>query len=110
MTTDLLLVFPYFFDGRSKHWQFPPLGIGYIASYARERGYKVKILDCTFLNRKEAEERIRRERARVVGIYSMLSMVRTAKELAAHAKRGERARRGRRAHALSLPVDVPWRI
>jgi anaerobic magnesium-protoporphyrin IX monomethyl ester cyclase len=86
MTTDLLLVFPYFFDGRSKHWQFPPLGIGYIASYARERGYKVKILDCTFLNRKEAEDRIRRERARVVGIYSMLSMVRTAKELAAHAR------------------------
>jgi anaerobic magnesium-protoporphyrin IX monomethyl ester cyclase len=86
MTTDLLLVFPYFFDGRSKHWQFPSLGIGYIASYARERGYKVKILDCTFLNRKEAEERIRKERARVVGIYSMLSMVRAAKELAAHAR------------------------
>jgi len=49
MPTDLLLVFPYFFDGRSRHWQFPPLGIGYIASYARERGYRVKILDCTFI-------------------------------------------------------------
>ncbi|MCS7133629.1 MAG: cobalamin B12-binding domain-containing protein [Candidatus Caldarchaeum sp.] len=51
MPTDLLLVFPYFFDGRSKHWQFPPLGISYIASYVREKGYNVRILDCTFLKK-----------------------------------------------------------
>ncbi len=86
MPTDLLLIFPYFFDGRSRHWQFPPLGIGYIASYARERGYKVKILDCTFITQEEAERRIRNERARVVGIYSMLSMVSSAKRLASVAR------------------------
>jgi anaerobic magnesium-protoporphyrin IX monomethyl ester cyclase len=86
MPTDLLLVFPYFFDGRSRHWQFPPLGIGYIASYARERGYKVKILDCTFITQEEAERRIRSEKARVVGIYSMLSMVSSAKRLASVAR------------------------
>ncbi len=86
MPTDLLLVFPYFFDGRSRHWQFPPLGIGYIASYARERGYRVKILDCTFITQEEAERRIRNERARVVGIYSMLSMVSSAKRLASVAR------------------------
>ncbi len=86
MPTDLLLVFPYFFDGRSRHWQFPPLGIGYIASYARARGYRVKILDCTFITPEEAERRLRAERARVVGIYSMLSMVSSAKRLASVAR------------------------
>ncbi|MCS6788086.1 MAG: B12-binding domain-containing radical SAM protein, partial [Aigarchaeota archaeon] len=83
MPTDLLLIFPYFFDGRSKHWQFPPLGIGYIASYVRERGYNVKVLDCTFMSREEVERVIRKEGARVTGIYSMLSMVKQAKDLAA---------------------------
>ncbi|MCS7129697.1 MAG: B12-binding domain-containing radical SAM protein [Candidatus Caldarchaeum sp.] len=86
MAADLLLVFPYFFDGRSKHWQFPPLGLAYIASYVRSRGYRVKVLDCTFLDKQEAVWLIRRERARVVGVYSMLSMVSSAKELAAAAR------------------------
>ncbi|MEM4716970.1 MAG: radical SAM protein [Candidatus Caldarchaeum sp.] len=86
MATDLLLVFPYFYDGRSKHWQFPPLGISYIASYVREKGYSVKVLDCTFHDKAEAERQIRHEKPRVVGIYCMLSMVNMAKQLALTAR------------------------
>ncbi len=80
---DVALVFPYFNDGRSPLFKFPPLGIGYIASYLRKHGYSVEIVDCTFLTYDEAIERLRRAKPRVVGIYSMLSMVRQAKQLAA---------------------------
>ncbi|MFN3622339.1 MAG: B12-binding domain-containing radical SAM protein, partial [Nitrososphaerales archaeon] len=77
---DLTLIFPYFDDGRSKSFKFPPLGIGYIASYIRMHGYKVKIIDCTF---KKPEEVIREaSNSRVVGIYSMLSMVKPALDIA----------------------------
>ncbi len=76
--TDVVLIFPYFDDGRSKIFKFPPLGIGYIASYLRENGYSVKIIDCTFMSWEEAVHEARAAKPRVVGIYSMLSMVRTA--------------------------------
>jgi anaerobic magnesium-protoporphyrin IX monomethyl ester cyclase len=82
MGVDLLLIFPYFYDGRSRHWQFPPLGIGYIAAYAKTLGYRVEILDCTFLSQDEAVRRIESAKPRVAGIYSMLSMVNQAKQLA----------------------------
>jgi anaerobic magnesium-protoporphyrin IX monomethyl ester cyclase len=77
---DLALIFPYFDDGRSKNFKFPPLGIGYISSYLRSHGYSVKIVDCTFKNMDEAI--IEASGSRVIGIYSMLSMVENALELA----------------------------
>lgn len=78
---DLTLIFPYFDDGRSKSFKFPPLGIGYIAAYLRHHGYKVKVIDCTF---KKMEDVVRDAcQSRVVGIYSMLSIVKPALEIAA---------------------------
>lgn len=77
---DVALVFPYFDDGRSKAFKFPPLGIGYISSYLREHGYSVKIVDCTFKNMDDAVRQA--SGARVVGIYSMLSMVNNAIQIA----------------------------
>ncbi|GBC68672.1 2-hydroxyethylphosphonate methyltransferase [archaeon HR01] len=77
---DVALVFPYFDDGRSKSFKFPPLGIGYISSFLKRHGYSVKIIDCTF---RKMDEVVREAAtSRVVGIYSMLSMVDTAKEIA----------------------------
>jgi anaerobic magnesium-protoporphyrin IX monomethyl ester cyclase len=77
---DVTLVFPYFNDGRSKNFKFPPLGIGYIASYLRMHGYRVGIVDCTF---KTFDEAVRlASSSRVVGVYSMLSMVKPALEIA----------------------------
>jgi len=77
---DVALIFPYFDDGRSKYFKFPPLGIGYISAFLRRHGYSVKIIDCTF--KKMCDVVRDAANARVVGIYSMLSMVDTAKEIA----------------------------
>jgi radical SAM superfamily enzyme YgiQ (UPF0313 family) len=49
---DLLLVNPYTLssDRNERRFRkpFPPLGILYIASFLRERGYEVSFRDCTF--------------------------------------------------------------
>lgn len=67
------LVYPYFNDDRSI-FKFPPLGLGYIASYAMEHGYTVSIVDCTFMDREETIARVRSLKPRVIGIYSMVTM------------------------------------
>ncbi len=82
MTHDVVLIFPYFDDGRSRQFKFPPLGIGYIASYLRRSGYNVKIIDCTFLTWEKTVKEAEKSNPRVIGIYSMLSMVNPALKLA----------------------------
>jgi anaerobic magnesium-protoporphyrin IX monomethyl ester cyclase len=81
---DLLLIYPYFNDDHSI-FKFPPLGLGYIASYVREHGYSVAIIDCTFMKEKDVVAKARSLRPRVVGVYSMLSMedmaIKIAKQL-----------------------------
>lgn len=77
---DVALVFPYFDDGRSKQFKFPPLGIGYISAHLRKHGYSVRVVDCTFKNMEDAVKEA--SDARVVGIYAMLSMVNNAKQIA----------------------------
>src|SRR3990170_6252450 len=84
---DLLLIYPYFNDDNSI-FKFPPLGIGYIASYVRSHGYSVSIIDCTFMREEEAAAKAKSLKPKVVGIYSMLNMkdpaIRLAKQLRAH--------------------------
>lgn len=81
--TDVALVFPYFNDGRSPAFKFPPLGLGYIASSLLQAGYTVKIVDCTFSTWDNVIRAVRGAHPRVIGIYSMLSMVDPALKLAA---------------------------
>jgi anaerobic magnesium-protoporphyrin IX monomethyl ester cyclase len=74
--TTVLLIYPYFkprFD-RSV-FRFPPLGISYIAASLRRAGHEVQLLDCTFLQRKDALHRAMAVNAPVVGIYSMATMI-----------------------------------
>jgi anaerobic magnesium-protoporphyrin IX monomethyl ester cyclase len=77
------LVYPYF---RSKNdrsmFRFPPLGLGYIASYLEKHKISVNLVDCTFLNPKEALRRIKNGNSKIVGIYSMFSMKNNALRLA----------------------------
>ena len=68
---------------------YPPLGILYISSYLKEKGFAVGVFDSTFSSMAEFEQLIRRERPPVVGIYTnmmtkfnVLRMVRFCKELA----------------------------
>ncbi|MBI4303366.1 MAG: B12-binding domain-containing radical SAM protein [Chloroflexi bacterium] len=66
----VLLVFPYFHPaGDRSIFRFPPLGLGYLAAWLRQKGHDVDILDCTFLDRKIALEKARRSASQVVGIY-----------------------------------------
>lgn len=81
--SDVVLVFPYFNDGRSPLFKFPPLGLGYIASALQQNGYSTKIVDCTFSTWDRVIGDVRSAHPRVVGIYSMLSMVDPALKLAA---------------------------
>ena len=73
--TSVLLIYPFF---RPKHdkssFRFPPLGLGYIASSLRGMGCNPLLLDCTFLNRKDALEKALDADAEIVGIYSMITM------------------------------------
>ncbi len=73
--TSVLLIYPYFNRPHNRtSFRFPPLGLGYIASYLRNAGYGVDILDCTFMKRDEALKKAKFARADVVGIYSMVTM------------------------------------
>ncbi|MGA1974973.1 MAG: radical SAM protein [Conexivisphaerales archaeon] len=78
---DLLLIYPYYNDNNSI-FKFPPLGVGYIASYVKKHGYSVSIIDCTFMREQDAVSKARSMKPRVIGIYSMLSMKDTAIRLA----------------------------
>jgi len=73
--TDVALVYPYF-DPPSNNsaFRFPPLGLGYVASYLRENGVSVGLIDCSFQREAEALQRVRELRPRIVGVYSMFTM------------------------------------
>jgi len=77
--TKVMLVYPYFRPKTDRSiFRFPPLGLGYIASYLRQYGISVGLTDCTFLSPKEALERVKNFTPDVIGIYSMFTMKRVA--------------------------------
>jgi anaerobic magnesium-protoporphyrin IX monomethyl ester cyclase len=87
--SSVLLVYPYFDPPRNRSiFRFPPLGPAYVAASLRAAGHEVTLLDCTFLSREEALDRVRTAGVDVVGVYIMMTMRRDALELA-------RASRGR---------------
>lgn len=88
LLTDILLIYPFYrpkFD-RSP-FRFPPLGIGYIASFLKQRNFEVKILDGTFRSEKEIISEIERSTPRIVGIYAMYSMEKESISLARKIRR-----------------------
>lgn len=80
--TDLTLVYPYFHPhADTSIFRFPPLGLGYIAAYLRQQGISVEIVDCTFMNQKEALRKIIDSKPKIIGIQSMYSMKEKTMEL-----------------------------
>ncbi len=73
------------------------MGLGYIAASLRKHGVAVELVDCTFLEKEEAIERIIHSNPRIIGIYSMYSIKRSCLELA----------RRLRAHCELLVVGGP---
>jgi len=77
------LVYPFFQPKKDNSlFRFPPLGLGYIAASLRQHGISVELVDCTFLNREEAIEKVKRSKPDIIGFYSMFSMKKTSLELA----------------------------
>jgi anaerobic magnesium-protoporphyrin IX monomethyl ester cyclase len=74
--TSVLLIYPFFKPRRDRSvFRFPPLGISYIAASLSSAGHDVHLLDCTFLDRKEAARGALAVKAEVVGIYCMVTML-----------------------------------
>ena len=79
----MTLVYPYFQPSSDNSiFRFPPLGLGYVAASLKKHGVPVELVDCTFLSREEAIEKVRRSHPQIVGIYSMFSMKKSSLELA----------------------------
>jgi anaerobic magnesium-protoporphyrin IX monomethyl ester cyclase len=79
----ITLVYPYLQPRNdNSQFRFPPLGLGYIASALKRKGFHVELVDCTFLGKEKALERIVKSDPQIIGIYSMFSMKKTSLELA----------------------------
>jgi anaerobic magnesium-protoporphyrin IX monomethyl ester cyclase len=88
---DLLLTHGYFLFEDPKELQimkpYPPLGILYISSHLRRKGFRVEVFDSTFRSRNELFEVLRQGPPAVLGVYAnlmtrsnVLEILRTAKE------------------------------
>ncbi len=83
--TDIVLVYPYFNEELDRSiFRYPPLGLGYLAAILRNAGFTVNIVDCTFLQLKEALRRIEQLHPRILGIYSMVTINHHAIVIAQH--------------------------
>src|SRR3989344_1024032 len=67
----VLLIYPRFWPYSS-----PPLGLAYIASYMRDKGIDVSIIDCTFnMNKKKLIEAAKEVNPDVIGVAVITGMV-----------------------------------
>ncbi len=74
--TSVLLIYPFFKPRRDRSvFRFPPLGVSYIAASLQKAGHAVHLIDCTFLDKKEALKKALDIKVDVVGIYGMVSML-----------------------------------
>lgn len=74
--TSILLIYPFFIPRRDRSvFRFPPLGVSYIAASLQKAGHNVHLIDCTFLDKKEALRQALVVKAEVVGIYCMVTMM-----------------------------------
>ena len=81
--TTVTLVYPYFHPSNDNSiFRFPPLGLGYIAAYLKQRSVSVDLVECTFLSQEEALGKIICSAPRIIGIYTMFSMKNQAIQLA----------------------------
>src|SRR5262249_41535049 len=91
---DILLAHAYFLQEDPHELKimkpYPPLGILYIASYLKSRGFGAGVFDSTFQSKADFLALMRKERPPVVGIYTnlmtkfnVLDMIGVCKQLGA---------------------------
>ncbi len=87
---DLLLTHAYFLFEDPKEMQimkpYAPLGILYLCSHLRAKGFDVEVFDSTFSSRDALFEHLRTERPSVLGIYANLMTRANAVEIMAVAR------------------------
>lgn len=84
------MIYPFSPDLKDKSiFRFPPLGLGYIAASLKKNGFKVELVDYTFLNKKEAAKKVQDSNPKIIGIYSMFSMKKKSLELARKFKKND---------------------
>ena len=87
---DILLTHGYFLYEDPKELQimkpYAPLGLMYLSSYLRAKGFGVEIYDSTFGSREELFRLLATERPPVVGVYGNLMTRGNVLEIAAVAK------------------------
>lgn len=80
---DVALIYPYFMPrGDKSLFRFPPLGLGYIASYLILHGINVKIIDGTFQTEREVIDQVRLMKAHIIGIQCILGTEKASLRLA----------------------------
>ncbi len=88
---DLLLVHPYFLaedpPEQAVMKPYAPLGLLYLSSHLKQRGFAVGVFDGTFRTRADWRATLARERPSVVGFYCNLTTKRTALELMPECRR-----------------------
>jgi radical SAM superfamily enzyme YgiQ (UPF0313 family) len=89
--TDLLLTHGYFLNEDPKELQimkpYPPLGILYICSHLRARGFSVDVHDSTFSTQEALYARLKEQSPTVLGVYANLMTRPKVVKILAEAKR-----------------------
>ncbi|HYO50679.1 MAG TPA: cobalamin-dependent protein, partial [Chloroflexia bacterium] len=92
---DILLTHGYFI-AEDAHEQkvmkpYPPLGVLYISSHLKHKGFHVEVFDTTFSTREQQNEYVKRTRPSIVGIYTnlmtklnVLPFIQVCKSVGAH--------------------------
>ena len=75
-------VYPYFRTHSANELLFPPLGMASLASQLHGLGIETKIFDCTFETFEDIQKKISAYQPDLVGIYSMVTLSRSAFRLA----------------------------
>lgn len=80
---DVVLIYPFFQPYKDKSmFRFPPLGIGYIASYLSQNGIDVKIIDGTFQNESSVVDQVVKFNPKIIGMQCILGTEKNAIRLA----------------------------
>lgn len=59
----ITLVYPYFQPQRDNSiFRFPPLGLGYVAAALKRQGVQVDLVDCTFITKQQALDKVERSK------------------------------------------------
>jgi anaerobic magnesium-protoporphyrin IX monomethyl ester cyclase len=76
------LIYPYFRTRSPTELLFPPLGAASLSSQLRRLGVDSRIFDCTFRTFEDVLEDVRASQPDIVGVYSMITMSRSALRMA----------------------------